>query len=170
LPEILNQNLWTSQEAERALFKDDIVGVQELKESSTLSEKIYVISCRQDLASFGIDRMRTSVEGLEARNLSLDWSKVKLEPVVAEEKVPFQEGETRIVPIKAIEIPAYAMVFHSFYGSNGMGHISCIGALEFKHYSEKRTANMTMFQSRLKASVMKGDLLGQVLVVPGKKA
>ncbi|MHA2379496.1 MAG: DUF22 domain-containing protein [Candidatus Thorarchaeota archaeon] len=135
-----------------------------------MSDKIYVISCRQDLASLGMDRMRTSVEGLESTGLSLDWSRATLEPVVADERVPLQEGEIRIVPIRAIEIPAYAMVFHSFYGSNGMGHISCIGAMEFKNYSENRTANMTMFQSRLKASVMKGDLLGQVLIVPGKKA
>ncbi|MFX1265733.1 MAG: DUF22 domain-containing protein [Promethearchaeota archaeon] len=134
-----------------------------------MSDKIYVISCRQDLASYGMDRIRMSVEGLEATDISLDWSKARLEPVVADEKVPFQEGEIRIVPIKSIDIPAYAMVIHSFYGSNGMGHISCIGAMEFKHYSENRTANMTMFQSRLKASIMKGDLLGQVLIVPGKK-
>ncbi|UCH05731.1 MAG: DUF22 domain-containing protein [Candidatus Thorarchaeota archaeon] len=134
-----------------------------------MSGKIYVISCRQDLTSYGMDRMRTAEEGLETTDLSLDWSKARLEPVVADGKVPFQEGETRIVPIKAIDIPAYAMVFHSFYGSNGMGHISCIGAMEFKHYSESRSADMTMFQSRLKASVMKGDLLGQVLIVPGKK-
>jgi hypothetical protein len=143
--------------------------VQNCKESSIVSEKIYVISCRQDLTSYGMDRMRTSVEGLEAAGLSLDWSKASLEPVVADEKVPFREGETRIVPIKALQIPAYAIVLHSFYGSNGMGHISCIGAEEFKNHSENRTATMTMFQSRLKASVMKGDLLGQVLIVPGKK-
>lgn len=134
-----------------------------------MSEKIYVISCRQDLTSFGIDRTRTSVEGLEPVGLSLDWSKASLEPVVADEKVAFLEGEIRIVRIKALQVPAYAIVLHSFYGSNGMGHISCIGAEEFKNYSEDRTARMTMFQSRLKASVMKGDLLGQVLIVPGKK-
>ncbi len=134
-----------------------------------MSGKIYVISCRQDLISYGIDRMRTSVEGLETSRLSLDWSGVRLEPVVADEKVPFQEGESRIVRIKAIEIPAYAMVLHSFYESNGMGHISCIGAMEFRNYSENRIANMAMFQSRLKASVLNGDLLGQVMIVPGKK-
>ncbi|NHJ14802.1 MAG: hypothetical protein EAX95_14070 [Candidatus Thorarchaeota archaeon] len=135
-----------------------------------MSDKIYVISCRQDLASMGMDRIRTGVEGLGEVMLSLDWSKARLMPVVADEKVPFQEGETRIVQIQPVEIAPFAMVLQSFYGSNGMGHISCIGALEFKPYSEKRTANMAMFNSRLKASVMKGDLLGQVLVVPGKKA
>ena len=135
-----------------------------------MSEKIYVISCRQDLTSYGMDRMRKSMDGLEATKLSLDWSNARLEPVVADEKVPFQEGETKIVPIKALHIPAYSVVLDSFYGSNGMGHISCIGAEEFKNYTENRTATMTMFQSRLKASVMKGDLLGQVLIVPGKKA
>ena len=74
------------------------------------------------------------------------------------------------MPIRPVEIPAYAMVLHSFYGANGMGHTFCIGALEYRAYSKDRTANMAMFNSRLKASVMKGDLLGQVLVVPGKKA
>lgn len=140
------------------------------EENSAMSEKIYVISCRQDLMSMGMDRVRSSVEGLEQVELSLDWSKARLVPVVADEKVPFQEGETRIVPIRSIDIPAFATVFQSFYGANGMGHISCIGALEFRSYDEKRSANMTMFQSRLKASVMKGDLLGQVMIVPGKKA
>lgn len=118
----------------------------------------------------GMDRIRTGVEGLGEATLSLDWSKAKLVPVIADEKVPFQEGETRIVPIQPVEIPAYAMVVQSFYGANGMGHISCIGALEFKTYSERRTANMAMFNSRLKASVMKGDLLGQILVIQGKRA
>jgi len=91
-------------------------------------------------------------------------------PVVADERVPFQIGETKIVPIKPIKIPAYAMVFQSFYGVNGMGHLSCIGALEFKPSSEERVANVSMFNSTLKASVMKGDLLGQVLIIPRKRA
>jgi hypothetical protein len=135
-----------------------------------LSEKIYVISCRQDLADMGMDRVRSAVDGLSEIEVALEWEKARLTPVVAIEKVPFAEGETRIVPIRPIKIPAYGMVLQSFYGSNGMGHISCIGALEYKSYSEERVANMAMFQSRLKASVMKGDMLGQVLVVPGKKA
>ena len=117
-----------------------------------------------------MDRVRSVVDGLGEAEIALDWSRARLAPVVADEKVPFTEGETRIVPIRPIQIPAKGMVLQSFYGANGMGHISCIGALEYKSYSEERAANMAMFQSRLKASVMKGDLLGQVLVVPEKKA
>ena len=68
-----------------------------------------------------------------------------------------------------MKIPAYAQVLQSHYGANGMGYISCIGSLEFKKFDEERIANKAMFHSRIKASVMKGDLLGQVLIVPGKK-
>ena len=74
-----------------------------------------------------------------------------------------------IVSIKRIEISAYAQVLQSFYGANGMGHLACVGSLEFKKYDEPRVADKAMFQSRLKAAVMKGDLLGQVLIVPGEK-
>lgn len=111
--------------------------------------------------------MRSSVEGLDEAAISLDWSNVKLVPVVASEKVSFQEGETRLVQIRPIKVPSYSMVFQSFYGSNGMGDLGCIGCLELKMYSEDRTANMAMFNSRIKASVLAGDLLGQVLVVEG---
>lgn len=135
-----------------------------------LTDKIYVISCGQDLGSLGMDRMRTSVEGLEETRVSLDWSRTRLVPVVASEKVAYQGGETKIVPIKPIKVPGYHMVFQSFYGSNGMGDLACIGCTEMKMYSEERTANMSMFNSRIKASVLPGDLLGQVLIVPGKKA
>jgi len=113
--------------------------------------------------------MRSSVEGLDEVELSLDWSKTRLVPVVASEKVIFQEGETNLVPIRPIDIPAYAMVFQSFYGTNGMGDMGCIGSTEMMLYSDTRTANMAMFSSRIKASVMIGDLLGQVLIVEGKK-
>ena len=134
-----------------------------------MTEKIYVISCSQDLASMGMDRIRSSVEGLEEVTIEFDWSNVRLVPVVAQEKVPMQVGESAIVSINPIEIPPYSQVIQSYYGSDGMGHISCIGSLEFKRYDEPRTAEKAMFQSRLKASVLKGDLLGQVLIVPGKK-
>jgi hypothetical protein len=134
-----------------------------------MTDKIYVISCGQDLAALGMDRMRTAVEGLGEIQLSLDWSKVRLVPIIASEKLAFKEGESSIVSIEPVNVPAYAMVFQSFWGTNGMGHIACIGALEFKKYSEDRIANKAMFQSRIKASVMKGDLLGQVLIVQGKK-
>ncbi len=133
-----------------------------------MTEKIYVISCSQDLESLGMDRLRTAVEGMEERTLSLDWSNVRLVPVIAAEKIAFTEGETSFVPIKPIEIPANSVVFQSYYGVNGMGHLSCIGSQEFKRPDEDRTADMSMFRSRIKASVLKGDLLGQVLIVSGK--
>jgi len=134
-----------------------------------LTEKIYVISCRQDLIDLGMDRMRTSVDGLDEVKLSLDWSKVRFVPVVAAEKVSFQVGESKIITIRPIEVPAYSIVFQSFYGSNGMGDIGCIGCTEMKLYSEEKTANKSMFNSRISASVLPGDLLGQVLIVHGKK-
>ena len=134
-----------------------------------MSEKIYVISCSQDLASMGLDRIRSSVEGLEKINIAIDWSNAQLVPVIAQEKVPMQPGETMIVSVEPIEIPAFAQVLQSFYGTNGMGHLACVGSLEFKKFDEARIADKAMFQSRLKAAVMKGDLLGQVLIVPGEK-
>ncbi len=118
----------------------------------------------------GMDRYRTHVEGLEETEIALDWSKVRLVPVVANEKVSFQAGEASLVPIRPIEIPAYAMVIQSFYGVNGMGHLFCIGSLTFKKFTEERVADMAMFKSHIKAAVLKGDVLGQVLIVPGKKA
>jgi len=133
-----------------------------------MSEKIYVISCSQELLSLGMDRLRTAVEGLEERTLSLDWSNVRLVPVIANEKVAFAEGESQFVPIKPINVSANSIVIQSHYGMNGMGHLSCIGSQEFKRPDEDRTADMSVFQSRIKASVLKGDLLGQVLIVPGK--
>lgn len=135
-----------------------------------MTDKIYVISCRQDLGSLGMDRMRSSVEGLEETRIALDWTKTRLVPVVASEKVVFQVGETNLVPIKPIKIPGYHMVFQSFYGSNGMGDLACIGCTELKMYSDERIANMSMFTSRIKASVLPSDLLGQVLIVSGMKA
>ena len=134
-----------------------------------MSEKIYVISCRQDLSDLGMDRMRSSVDGLEEVVLSLDWSNTRLVPVVASEKVSFQEGETKLVPIRPIDVPGYSMVFQSFYGMSGMGDLGCIGCTDMKMYSEDKSANMSMFSSRIKASVLAGDLLGQVLIVESKK-
>jgi len=117
-----------------------------------------------------MDRMRTSVEGLEEARVALDWSKTRLVPVIASEKVAYQGGETKIVSIKPIKVPAYHVVFRSFYGSNGMGELACIGSTVMKKHSEERTADMSMFSSRIKASVLPGDLLGQVLIVLGKRA
>ena len=134
-----------------------------------MEDKIYVISCNQELMSMGIDRRRMAVEGLQKTMISLDWSKAALIPVVSEEEVQFQVGETNIISIRPIEIPAYAMVIQSFYGSNGMGHLYCVGSTEFKSYTDDRVADKAMFQSRIKAAVMKGDLLGQIIVIPGQK-
>jgi hypothetical protein len=115
-----------------------------------------------------MDRLRTAVEGMEERTISLDWSKVRFAPVIANEKVAFKEGESHFVPIKPIKISANSVVIQSYYGVNGMGHLSCIGCQEFKRPDEDRVADMSVFQSRIKASVLKGDLLGQVLIVPGQ--
>ena len=134
-----------------------------------MADKMYVISCSQDLARMGLDRLRLAVSGLEETTISIDWSSSRLVPVIAAERVPYQVGETKVIGIKPISIPSYSMVFQSFYGVNGMGHLFCIGALEFKSFVEERTAAVAMFQSRIKSSVLPGDLLGQVLVVPGKK-
>lgn len=133
-----------------------------------MSEKIYAISCSMDLAAIGLDRMRTHVEGFEKAKMSLDWSDVEIVPVVADERVAFEEGDIKIVKIRPIEVPENSLVFLSLYGVNGMGHLCCIGCLQMKKYTENRTANLAMFQSRIKSPVSKGDLLGQVVVVPGR--
>ncbi|MHA1772472.1 MAG: hypothetical protein ACTSYL_12765 [Candidatus Thorarchaeota archaeon] len=135
-----------------------------------MTDKMYVISCSKDLESLGMDRRRMHVEGLEETTLTLDWSKVRIVPVLANDKVSFQPGDANYVPIQPIEIPAYAIVFQSFYGVNGMGHLACVGSLEFRPYTEDRVADMAMFRAHIKASVLKGDILGQILIVPGKKA
>jgi hypothetical protein len=135
-----------------------------------VEEKIYVISCNQELESMGMDRRRMAMDGLGETKVKLDWSNASLLPVVSQEKVQFQVGETRILSIRSISVPAFSIVIQSFYGSNGMGHLSCIGSTEFKPFTDERVANKAMFQSRIKAAVMKGDLLGQVLVVPAKRA
>jgi hypothetical protein len=134
-----------------------------------MTDKIYIISCNQELASMGLDRMRTSVEGLDPIKLDLDWSNATLIPIVAAERVPFEEDETKMVSIRPVEISANSIVLSSFYGSNGMGHLTCIGSTEMKPQHEKRTATLGMFRSRVKAPVMENDLLGMALIVEGKE-
>lgn len=134
-----------------------------------MTKKIYVISCSQDLASMGMDRKRTAVEGLGEIEVSMDWSKARIAPVVAAEKIQFQKGESAMVSIEPIKVPAFAGVLGSLYGSNGMGFVSCVGSLAFKAYHEDRVADKAMFHSHLKAPVLPGDLLGQVMIIPGKK-
>ncbi len=106
------------------------------------------------------------MEGLETAELSLDWSKGQLHPVVASTREDFEKGETKVIQIDPIKIPRGGMVFQSFYGVNGMGHLSCIGCQEFHRYNEERIADIAMFQARIRAPVMEGDLLGQVIVIP----
>ena len=134
-----------------------------------MEEKIYVINCSQELKAMGLNRVRKAVNVPKETVVSLDWSKVRVVSVVADEKTPFKAEETKILSIKPILIPKYAIVIQSFYGTNGMGHTSCIGSTEFKMFDETRTADKAMFQSRLNASVMKGDLLGQVLIIESKR-
>ena len=130
-----------------------------------MSEKLYIIACTQDLQKMGLDRIRMRVEGMERRDLRLDWSKTSIVPVVADEKVSFQVGETRIVNIRPIDVNPDSIVLSSMFGVNGMGHMTCIGSTEFKQMTEKRIADKAMFQSRIKAPVMPGDILGQVIIV-----
>lgn len=134
-----------------------------------MGDKIYVISCSQNLKAMGMDRIRTAVDGMEETEMSLDWSKVRFVPVIASEKVQLDEGDSTVIAIEPIEVPAYAIVFGSYYGVNGMGFSSCIGCQQFKKPSEDRVADRSMFHARLRAPVMPGDLLGQVIIVPRKK-
>ncbi|MHA1908704.1 MAG: DUF22 domain-containing protein [Candidatus Thorarchaeota archaeon] len=134
-----------------------------------MAEKIYVISCSSDLASMGMDRIRRAAEGLEEITGSFDWNNVIVAPVIAAEKVPVDKGDSTIISIEPIEIPAFAAVMNSYYGTNGMGFASCIGSMEFKTHSEKRVADKAMFHSHIKAPILPGDLVGQVMIVPGQK-
>lgn len=133
-----------------------------------MTDKIYVISCTQDLTSIGLDRVRTAVDGLDARELKLDWNGVRLVPVVATDKTNFEAGEVKLLDIRPIEVPANAIVLNSFWGVNGMGHLYCIGSMEFGRLDEKKTAVKAMFQSRIRSAVLRGDLLGQVMIVPAQ--
>jgi hypothetical protein len=132
-------------------------------------KKIYVISCNQDLMSMGIDRVRTGVDGLEETEVSLDWSRVRFVPIIASEKVQFNEGDSKVINIEPIKVPAYSMVIGSYYGVNGVGFSSCIGCLQFKQFNEDRVADKSMFHARVRAPIMPGDLLGQAMIVPVKK-
>ncbi len=151
------------------LFLDALSYKSNMQGVLGVADKIYVISCSQDLASMGMDRTRTAIEGLEKSEVSMNWNKVQFIPIVATEKIAFQVGESAIVSIEPVSVPAFAGVFSSFYGANGMGFVSCIGALEFKPFSANRIADKAMFHSHLKAPVLPGDLLGQVVIVPGDK-
>jgi hypothetical protein len=126
---------------------------------------MYLISCSQDLEKMGLDRMRTKATGMEEKEISMKWSKIRIVPVVANEKAPFQEGEMKVLDIKPIKVPPKTIVLQSFWGVNGMGHINCIGSTEYKPMNQERTADKAMFQSRIKASVLNGDILGQVLLI-----
>jgi hypothetical protein len=108
------------------------------------------------------------VEGLETRNLRLNWDRVTLAPVVATERTSFEAGEVKLLDIRPIVVPANAAVLNSFWGVNGMGHLFCIGSMEYAPHDEERTAAKAMFQSRIRSAVLSGDLLGQVMIVPAE--
>ncbi len=132
-------------------------------------EKIYVICCDQSKSSMGLGHIRTAVDGVEESVLSLDWSHVRAVPIITLEDATFEAGQTLIVKIKPLVITPRSALIRSFYGSNGMGNLTCIGSTEFKGFDEERLADRAMFHSRIKANMVKGDLLGHVFVIPPAK-
>ncbi|MHA2426120.1 MAG: DUF22 domain-containing protein [Candidatus Thorarchaeota archaeon] len=131
-------------------------------------DKIYAICCDQSMSSMGLGYIRTAVEGVDESTVSLDWTKTRSVPIISLERLEFEASQTRIVSIRHIEIPAKVAVLRSFYVSNGMGNLACIGSTEFKRFDEDRTADRAMFTSRIKGPIMKGDLLGHIFMVPGE--
>ncbi len=129
-------------------------------------DKIYAILCDQSLSSMGFGYVRTAVEGIEESTISLDWSNVRAVPVISLEDAAFEAGETRIVKIKPITVAPKSAVLRSFYVSNGMGNLVCIGSTYFQHFDEERLADKAMFHSRIKGNMFKGDLIGHIFIVP----
>ncbi len=130
-------------------------------------DKIYAICCDQSRSSMGLGYIRSAVEGIDESTVSLDWSNTRSVPIISLERMEFEASQTRILKIKKVEIPSKVAVFRSFYVSNGMGNLACIGSTEFKRFDELRIADRAMFTSRIKGPVMKGDLLGHIFLVPG---
>ncbi|MDF1541434.1 MAG: DUF22 domain-containing protein [Candidatus Thorarchaeota archaeon] len=130
------------------------------------NDKIYAICCDQSRSSMGLGYIRTAVEGVEESTFSLDWSQTRSIPIISLEREEFESGETRIISIRPVEIPARHAVIRSFYVSNGMGNLACIGSTEFKRFDEDRYTDRAMFTSRIKGPVIKGDLLGHILMIP----
>jgi len=132
-------------------------------------DKIYAICCDESRSSMGLGYIRTAVEGVGESMLSLDWSHTRSIPIISLEREEFEAGQTRIITIKPIEIPARTVVIRSFYVSNGMGNLACIGSTEFKRLDEKRIADRAMFTSRITGPVVRGDLLGHILMIPAQE-
>ncbi|MHA1908706.1 MAG: DUF22 domain-containing protein [Candidatus Thorarchaeota archaeon] len=130
-------------------------------------DKIYAICCDQSRSSMGLGYIRSAVEGVAESTVSLDWTNTRSVPIISLERLEFEQSQTKIVRIKQVEIPAKVAVLRSFYVSNGMGNLACIGSTEFKRFDEDRVADRAMFTSRITGPIMKGDLLGHIFMVPG---
>lgn len=133
-----------------------------------MPEKIYVICCDESKSSMGFGHIRTAVEGVQESIMSLDLTKVRSVPIIVVERYLFEANETRIVKIIPVMIPPKAVIMRSFYGSNGMGNLACVGSTEFKSFDEERLGDRAMFTARIKASMVRGDLLGHIFIIPGK--
>ena len=132
-------------------------------------DKIYVICCDQSKSSMGLGHIRTAVEEVDESVVSLDWSNVRSVPIITLEDASFEAGQTLIVKIKPMVVPPKSALIRSFYGSNGMGNLTCIGSTEFRRFDQERLADRAMFHSRIKANMVRGDLLGHVFVIPHKE-
>lgn len=132
-----------------------------------IPEKIYVICCDESRSSMGLGHIRTAVEGVQESTMSLDWTRVRSVPIIAIERYLFEAHQTLIVKIIPVPIPPKSVMIHSFYGSNGMGNLTCVGSTEFKNFNEERIGDRAMFTARIKASMMRGDLLGHIFIIPG---
>lgn len=141
--------------------------VEPITQDVEIPEKIYVICCDESRSSMGFGHIRTAVEGVQESTLNLDWTKVRSVPIISVERYIFEAHQTLIVKIIPVTIPPKSAIIRSFYGSNGMGTLTCVGSTEFKSFDEERTGDRAMFTSRIKADMMRGDLLGHIFIIPG---
>ena len=141
--------------------------VDTISQSIEIPEKIYVICCDESRSSMGFGHVRTAVEGVQESMMSLDWTRVRSVPIIVLERYEFEANETLIVKILPMTIPPKSAIMRSFYGSNGMGNLTCVGSTEFKTFDEERLGDRAMFTARIKASMVKGDLLGHIFIIPG---
>ena len=141
--------------------------VDTITQDTEIPEKIYVICCDESKSSMGFGHVRTAVEGVQESTMSLDWTRVRSVPIIVLERYLFEANETLIVKIMPVIIPPKSAIMRSFYGSNGMGNLACVGSTEFKTFDEERLGDRAMFTARIKASMVKGDLLGHIFIIPG---
>ena len=141
--------------------------IDTISQDIDIPEKIYVICCDESRSSMGLGHIRTAVEGVQESTMSLDWTKIRSVPIITTERYLFEANETLIVKIIPMIIPPKSIMIRSFYGSNGMGNLACVGSTEFKSFDEERLGDRAMFTSRIKASMMRGDLLGHIFIIPG---